>query len=345
MKNLYTKNEFMSLHSGEEVLNEGLMSMFKSLWNSTVKLANKIKGSKEITAVYDKYAKLIDDAFAKMGNIGAASTATAPASAPVTTTAATTLAPVTESAIYEAEVVPPVQNAEKQNNQEQKNLVNLTPEKIAQVAKLTENRIAELKKQFDGEINAIVARLSKNPNYSSGKLTQYSVVMKNQFNSYLYDKWYGFYQKAGDQKKLTELTKVKKENELKYKQSLDALNTQLGEKQQQLQAAKGKKFTYFSKKNNADIEVEVIGNALGQDENGQPNTEKPEYKNMWKVKSDKGVFWISPSSFKKDVTPAPAAAAPAAPVAPAKTKKVKPAATTAPVAPATTTPAAPTATA
>ena len=43
MKNLYSKNEFLTLKQDDILLNEGFLGkMFKSLWNSTVKLANKI---------------------------------------------------------------------------------------------------------------------------------------------------------------------------------------------------------------------------------------------------------------------------------------------------------------
>ena len=122
--------------------------------------------------------------------------------------------------------------------------------------------------------------------------------MKNQFNSYLYDQWYGFYQKAGDQDKLTELTTAKKENEAKFKQSIDLLNTKLGEESKQIEVKKGGKYTYHSKTKNADVTVTVLSAGLGTDENGKVDNTKPEYKGMYKVKSDKDVFWVSPSALK-----------------------------------------------
>ena len=229
--------------------------------------------------------------------------------------------------IYEAEVAAiKTSGTTEQNTQEQKNLVNLTPEKLAEISKRTQARLDEIKKQFETEVNGIVARLSKNPDYSSDKLAKFSTVMKNQFNSYVYDQWYSFYQKAGDQKKLGELTKVKKENEAKFKKSLDELNTAISEKQQQVQVATGKKYTYFSKTNKKDIQIDVIGKALGQDEQGKQDTENPEHNAMWKVKGpDGGTFWVAPIAFKKEV--APAAAAPAA-AAPAPAPAAAPAAPT-----------------
>lgn len=316
MKNLYTKNEFLSHREESELINEGFIGkMFKSLWKGVSKLAKRIKGSTEISKAYDKYKGLVDQAFSKMGNVEAAGNASevaastknnpeAPAEAAEAPEGVKVSTKSNESLIVEADEAP-IQGDTK-NTEEQKNLVNLTPEKIAKVSALTEDRIKELRKQFDTDINQIITRLSKNPEYSSDKLKQYSNVMKNQFNSYVYNQWYGFYQKAGDQNKLVELTKVKKENEVKFKQSLEELNTVLGEQQSTLQVLKGKTYTYFSKNNNADINVKVIGKAVGQDEKGQPDAENNEHDAMWKVKSDGGdVFWVSPSSFKKEIAAAP----------------------------------------
>jgi hypothetical protein len=208
--------------------------------------------------------------------------------------------------IYEADAIK-TSGTTEQNTQEQKNLTNLTPEKLAEISKKTQERLDEIKKQFETEVNGIVARLSKNPEYSSDKLSKFSIVMKNQFNSYVYDQWYNFYQKAGDQEKLVELTKSKKEAEAAFKKSLDELNTAIGEKQQQIQVTKGKKYTYFSKADNKDIEVDVIGKALGQDEKGQQDTAKPEHNTMWKIKTAAGgTFWIPPTAFKTEVAAKPA---------------------------------------
>jgi hypothetical protein len=315
MKNLYSKNEFLTIHKDGEILNENFIGkMFKGLLNSVIKLANKVKGSKEINAVYDKYKKNIDTTFAKVANVGAAETVSNVApSTPITTPASGTTQNSSfnfvgnklneATATANPATTPPVETADqkKQNTTEQKNLVNLTPEKIAKVAKLTEDQIEKLRTQFNGEIDAIVKRLSKNPDYSSDKLTAYSTVMKNQFNTYVFDQWWGIYQKAGDQKKLTELTKTKKENELKFKQAVDALNTKLGEKSTQVTVTSGTKYKYDSTTQGKEIEVTVLGKAIGQDENGAPDTTKPEHKGMWKVKSDKGEFWVAPSALKAEV--------------------------------------------
>ncbi len=312
MKNLYSKNEFLTLQKEGDMINEGFIGkMFKGLWNNVMKLSNKVKGSKEINKVYDKYKKIVDETFAKVGNVGAAETASA-----VTPGKAITSSGGTESVYYpnteklnEADATvpnpattPPVETADqkKQNTAEQKNLINLTPEKIAKVAKMTEDRITQLKTQFNGEIDAIIKRLSKDPNYSSDKLTAYSNVMKNQFNTYVFDQWWGIYQKAGDQKKLTELTKAKKENELKFKQAVDALNTKLGEKAAQVTITPGSKYKYDSATQKKEIEVEVVGKALGQDENAKPGP-NPEHKTMWKVKTDAGEFWVAPAALKSEV--------------------------------------------
>jgi hypothetical protein len=311
MKNLYSKNEFLTLQKEGDMINEGFIGkMFKGLWNNVMKLSNKVKGSKEINTVYDKYKKIIDETFAKIGNVGAAETANKVApSKPITASKTDTPpeSPIPEKLNFnlneaDAATTPPVETDDQKtkNTEEQTNLVNLTPEKIAKVAKLTEDRITQLKTQFEGEVNAIIKRLSKTPEYSSDKLTAYSNVMKNQFNTYVFDQWWGIYQKAGDQKKLTELTTAKKENELKFKQAVDELNTKLGEQQQQVIIKKGKKYKYDSKTQGKEIEVEVIGKALGQDENNTVSTD-PDHKGMWRVKSVNGAFWVAPSALKGEV--------------------------------------------
>lgn len=307
MKNLYTKSEYLNREN--ELINEGVVSMLKGLWNNVMKLANKIKGSKEINVVFDKYKKMLDDTFTKMGETEAAET-TIKSTKPTTETKPTAK-PTTET---KPEAKPEESNLESIHfgdylkiNEAAESLVNLSPEKIQKLVQLTEARIKEIKTQFENEINAITKRLSKNPDYSSDKLNQFAIVMKNQFNSYLYDKWFGFYQKAGNKEKIQELTKIKKENDLKYKQAVDLLNTKLGEQSQVLDIKKGKKYNYFSNSEKRDIQVTVIGAAKGQDENGKADKTKPEYAEMWKVKGPSGsTFWISQSAFKpSDKKPQP----------------------------------------
>jgi hypothetical protein len=324
MKNLYTRNEFLGINN-ISILNEGLI---KGLFNMAGKLANRIRGSKEITKIYNNNIKLVDDAFAKMTNIETVKGANTINTAGTTNKQQNTNQQnanqkqntdqqqnanqqnanqqqndsysFNENKLNEADVADATANTEPAN-QEQKNMVNLKPDQIKKIAETTTNRITEIKNQFQKEVEGVIAKLSKNANYSSDRLKQFALITTNEFNSYIYTKWYDFYQKVGDQNKIVELTKLKKQNEANLKKSIDDLNTSLSEQNKQLNIAKGKVFTYFSKSNNADIKVEVIGAALGQDENGQPNTEKPEYKNMWKVKTNKGTFWVSPSSFKKEV--------------------------------------------
>lgn len=314
MKNLYSKSEFLQILDNQ-IINEGLISkIFKGLWQSVVKLSKKIKGSNEINAAYDKYKKMVDDAFNKMQNVETARTATGEPQKPEANT------PVNagfehdnDNKLYEAPVADPTKitnpeedkqkQQQQQNKQDTKNLVNLKPDQIKTLSEQTKKRIEQLQTQFDTDVNNIIIRLSKNPDYSSDKLKQFAVVMKNQLNSYVYDQWYSFYTKIGDQKKILEVTKIKKQNEATFKQSIQDLNTKLGEKQQQLQAGKGGQYIYYSNDNKADITVQIIGDELGKDENGNPDTANPDHNNMWKVMNPKtkNTFWVAPNAFKKVV--------------------------------------------
>jgi len=285
MKNLYTKNEFLSINNDDEMINEGFISkMFKGLWKGVMQLAKRIKGSNEIKKIYDKYKKLLDETFSKLSSVGVSGEVSAK----------------TESIVLED--LEQENPAQEQETPEEKNLVNLSPDKIKQLTKITNDRIKELRKKFDGEVNVIVNKLSKNPEYSSDKLKQFAIVMKNQFNSYMFDQWYGFYQKAGDQDKIIKLTKVKKENDLRYKQSVQDLNTKLGEKQQEVDVVKGGIYNYFSETNNREDVATVIGTALGRNEKGERDVNNTEHDKMWKVKKDDNVFWISTKAFKSVVS-------------------------------------------
>ncbi len=286
MKNLYTRNKFLGINN-ISMLNEGLI---KGLFNMAGKLANRIRGFKEITKIYNNNIKLVDDAFAKMTNIETVKGANTINTAGTTNKQQNTSQKNTnqqqntdqqqnannlQTASYsfvgnklnEADVADATANTEQTSNepanQEQKNMVNLKPDQIKKIAETTTNRITEIKNQFQKEVEGVIAKLSKNANYSSDKLKQFALITTNEFNSYIYTKWYDFYQKVGDQNKIVELTKLKKQNEANLKKSIDDLNTSLSEQSKQLNIAKGKVFTYFSKSNNADIKVEVIGARIG----------------------------------------------------------------------------------
>ena len=64
MNNLYSKEEF--LFKKESTLNEGLFDFLKNVWKSVTKLYGKIKGSKELQNLFDKYSVKIDEVFKKM---------------------------------------------------------------------------------------------------------------------------------------------------------------------------------------------------------------------------------------------------------------------------------------
>jgi hypothetical protein len=362
MKNLYTKNEFL-IHKDEIFLNEGIVTgLFKGLFNSVAKLANKIKGTKEIDKIFTQYKGLIDQTFTKFGNIGAAEQASTAVQQPKQTQLSGAKKQNSNFEYNSSEVLNEVemagsgvgatptdqntdqtkqntanqQTADKKNTEEQKNLVNLTPQKIAELSKITQTRIDELKKQFDAAINQVITRLSKNPNYSSDKLNQYALVQKSAFMTYVYDQWYAIYQKAGDKKKIAELVKVKQQNEANYKKAIADLNTKMSEKQQVVDVVTQGKYIYHNSKGK-DITVTVVGKELGKDENGKEDTSDPKYKGMWKVKSGDSLFWISPESFKAKAKEAATTTETTVAPATTETTTVAPATTeTTTVAPATT---------
>lgn len=303
MKNLYSKNEYLNIIKEDEIINEGFIGkMFKSLWKGVVKLAKKIKGSSEIKKIYDKYKELLDQTFQKLNKVNVADAATDKTKEDLNKEPKHQVATHSESLVTEDLDSEPETNSESNiengGDKEQVNVASLSPEKRSELAKLTKKRIKEIKDKFEGEVNVIVNKLSKNPEYSSDKLKQFAIVMKNQFNSYVFDQWYHYYQNAGDKDTLLKVTKLKKQVDLKYKQSLQQLNSELGEKQKVIDVVNGGTYKYHSKANDRDIDVTVIGKGLGKDEKGRYDKSTPEHNKMWKVKHEDSVFWVSPSSFK-----------------------------------------------
>ena len=55
MKNLYNKSEFLANRSQNEILNENIFSFLGNAFNKLKTLINKIKGGKEVSAIYTKY--------------------------------------------------------------------------------------------------------------------------------------------------------------------------------------------------------------------------------------------------------------------------------------------------
>lgn len=68
MKNLYTKNEFLAFRN-EEVINEGFFNFIGKMFNKAKSYINKIKGGKEIEAIYQKYIKIIEQEFKKKAQV------------------------------------------------------------------------------------------------------------------------------------------------------------------------------------------------------------------------------------------------------------------------------------
>ena len=327
MKNLYSKNEFLNLQKDGEMINEGFIGkMFKGLYASIVKYSKNVKGSKEIDKVYVNYQKEVDKAFAKFGNIGTVeATITAIKNTNVAPTSGRTVDNINISynisqKLYEADVdtTPPEETPEQQakNTGEQKTLANLPPQKLEEISKLTKNRIEELKKELETAINTIVSKLSKNPDYSSDKLSKYATIKKNEFNSYIYNQWYGVYQKTGDQSKLEEIIKSKKAAEAALKQSIDQITSNISETQLEIKSG----VTYLYKNSEGkNLQVKVIGRAIGKNQDNRETTD-PEHKTMWEVgktadevtpvviKLDEVVpnvrFWVAPSTLKA-ISPTP----------------------------------------
>lgn len=55
MKNLYNKSEFLTIRNQTDILNENIFSFLGNTFNKLKTLINKIKGGKDVSAIYAKY--------------------------------------------------------------------------------------------------------------------------------------------------------------------------------------------------------------------------------------------------------------------------------------------------
>ena len=60
MKNLYTKNEFLTIVDDYDMINEGFFDFIGKMFNKARNYINKVKGGKEIDLIYKKYVALIE---------------------------------------------------------------------------------------------------------------------------------------------------------------------------------------------------------------------------------------------------------------------------------------------
>ena len=69
MKNIYSKNEFLSAYKEDEMINEGLFDFLSKMFNKIKGYINGVQGGKEIDAIYIKYKKIIQDNIKKSTGI------------------------------------------------------------------------------------------------------------------------------------------------------------------------------------------------------------------------------------------------------------------------------------
>ena len=276
MKNLYTKNEFLTLRGEGEMITEGLGGFIKKMFQNVMKLSNKIKGSKEITDLYKKYTEEINNIFGKFSNVEGAGTVK-------------DVKESVENRLNEAEA-----EVELSDEEQKLNLTNIKDNQLGELRKKTLERLEQLKKEFDIEVSSVIERLSKNKNYSSDKLKRFAVIMKNKMQGDIYNKWYEFYTKLGDKDAILKVTELKKKNDANFKVALKELNTGISEQQKEINVEPDGKYIYHNS-DGEDVSVTVIGKGLGLDENGKEDGD-PDHKKLWKIKTDETekVFWITP---------------------------------------------------
>jgi hypothetical protein len=325
MKNLYTKKQFI-VSINEQPLNEGL-------WSWIRKGIKAKRGAKLIDDLVAKYNQEIDKAFNSLQNVEApkmASKEFANYKYP------------TEGIIMEASFGFGKSNDEPEafdpdspetatkNTEEVKDLVNLKPEQIKTLTEQVKKRISDLGNRFIEEVNGVIAKLNKDPKYSSEGLKEYAKTKRYEMMDRIYQKWYEFYKKIGNTEKIKEVNKIKVNNQIELKKSITELQNQIksetdaADKEQKQKdelsskesdeefrksteeeavpkIKKGAKYLYNSKTYDKDINVFVVSSKLGVDENGQKDDAHSKHV---RVKSDdEKYFWVIPSDLQSIAIP------------------------------------------
>lgn len=325
MKNLYTKKEFIA-SINEQSLNEGLWSWIK-------KGIKAKKGAKMIDDLVAKYNVEIDKAFNSLQNVEAPKMINKEfASYKYSTEGIITEAdfgfgkPKSEPETFD----PDSPETATKNTEEVKDLVNLKPEQIKTLTEQVKKRISDLGERFIEEVNGVIAKLNKNPKYSSEGLKEYAKTKRFEMMDRIYQKWYDFYKKIGNTEKIKEVNKIKVNNQMELKKSIRELQNQIkseadtAEKEQKQKddlaskesdeefrkstedtsvpkIKKGAKYLYNSQKYGRDINVYVAANKLGVDENGQKDD--AHLKHVRVKSDDEKYFWVIPSDLQAITIP------------------------------------------
>lgn len=173
----------------DELLNEGLLNMFKSLFKGVKKMYTNIKGGKKLEETLIKYQVEIDKLFSKLTNAEQTSNA----------------AKVTEG----LDDNPSDDETETNTN----TTATLDAKTVREFIKKTKNQIEVLKKRFIKEIDMFV---NKN---NTDKLQELSFLTKNQFEDYVYSKYEEVMTTANDTQSLKKIVKLR--NEMKQKMADD----------------------------------------------------------------------------------------------------------------------------
>lgn len=250
----------------DEIINEGILNMFKSLFKGVKKIYTNIKGGKKLEEILNKYKQEVDTIFAKLLTHNQTDKATN---------------------ISEAEV-----QTDNQDNQEEESDSTsphaLDKTDVKELIRNNKQRLEVMKNRFNKEIDMF---LSKN---KTDKLETLSFLTKNQFEDYVYGKMEELFTKANDRNSLKQIIKLRNNVKTQMVNDIKKINAEHSVKATENVGSVvevGVKYNYTNKDNKTNS-VEVV--AIDKDKNGKDNNLLAEVKN-----DDGGTFFVFKDKLKK----------------------------------------------
>ena len=264
----------------DEIINEGILNMFKSLFKGVKKIYTNIKGGKKLEEILNKYKQEVDTIFAKLLTHNQTDKATN---------------------ISEAEVQTEQPQAQTDNNQQQSDNQDNQEEEsdstsphaldktdVKELIRNNKQRLEVMKKRFNKEIDMF---LSKN---KTDKLETLSFLTKNQFEDYVYGKMEELFTKANDRNSLKQIVKLRNNVKTQMANDIKKINAEHSVKATENVGSVvevGVKYNYTNKDNKTKS-VEVV--AIDKDKNGKDNNLLAEVKN-----DEGGTFFVFKDKLKK----------------------------------------------
>lgn len=278
MKNITSKEDFLLIKNQKGQLNEGFFgSLFKGISN----LTKNIKGGGELNKLKDKYQEEMKKAFSDMTtseqektankNIEKATEKQNTKQQPQQNTEQTKGQEIkTESKIFEESQTEEPQTEESQTKE------NLNKKQLQQKIKVVQDRLKELKTNFNKELEILKNKYKDKKGNTPKKLEKSLNLASIQFTDWAYEQWQNYFKNIGNQKALKNIQNKRAENAKEMKKQTEELKNMMSDKGVEKRNFEiNKKYKYINKDGEEKIikikELDKNGDVLNAEiiENGK----------------------------------------------------------------------------